>query len=853
MKFKSILLFCVFLLVVTPSVLAKDFVIHNSTDETQNYFVVNGTTGNTNVTGTGLFGWLGSSSEEIGKLWVDRIVATTNISTPKLCLSGACQTSWGDVVSGEGGWNDTGSVVDLVYTARNVSAGAFFVDNTNSRVGIGTTTPAAKLDVNGTIYANKIAGASSTMSSFTPSINAAMAGQWSLDLSTWVGALGQGGTGDIKFSPLGTRRMTILSGGNVGIGTAAPASSLDVNGTITGRDGAKFYSDEAGETDVRFTINTDVANLTRMYNLNESGASFNSVQFGGNPSLNNGITVTADGYSGINVTDPTSLLQLSNDGWISAKNAAGDGTINMFKVNSENQIEVGATLNIGTFEFAADSGLVTFADMPVTSDASIGTPESYVFKIDGDNIMSIYSESDGAGGVQNKRVGIGTVSPQNTLNVIGDLNATTNISAPMFCLDGDCQSSWGGAVAGAGGWNLTNDVVGLVDSDDNVSAGTFFVDNANSRVGIGTITPRKALDVVGQAVISGESVIGTYETPLATLLLSSDLNAPDDLGDYDNYQLVLKGGISTGDSAGMLFSTQTNAYGGSAIVHYDTDSGGKGDLAFYTKQGTTAVASPIEVMRLDDEGNVGIGTTSPQQKLDVAGNININSSTAAYMYDGSVALKLAKGTDPYYSNTFVGSAAGNSTAYRQTAIGNSAGYLNKGSYQSTLGFYSGYNNTGDYQTAIGYHAGYQNTGTYTTVVGYFAGKENSGTSQTAFGNYAGYQNTGARQAVLGQSAGQENTGNYLTALGYAAGYKNTGDRVTSLGYYASQNNTGDNVVAIGYEAGKDNTDDNQFIVQHGDTTPLIQGNFSSGNVGIGTTTPNAKLEVTGDVIIDLTD
>jgi len=28
---------------------------------------------------------------------------------------------------------------------------------------------------------------------------------------------------------------------------------------------------------------------------------------------------------------------------------------------------------------------------------------------------------------------------------------------------------------------------------------------------------------------------------------------------------------------------------------------------------------------------------------------------------------------------------------------------------------------------------------------------------------------------------------------------------------------------------------------------------SSGNVGIGTTGPNAKLEVTGDVIIDLSD
>jgi len=753
MKFKSILLFCVFLLVVTPSVLAKDFVIHNSTDETQNYFVVNGTTGNTNVTGTGLFGWLGSSSEEIGKLWVDRIVATTNISTPKLCLSGACQTSWGDVVSGEGGWNDTGSVVDLVYTARNVSAGAFFVDNTNSRVGIGTTTPAAKLDVNGTIYANKIAGASSTMSSFTPSINAAMAGQWSLDLSTWVGALGQGGTGDIKFSPLGTRRMTILSGGNVGIGTAAPASSLDVNGTITGRDGAKFYSDEAGETDVRFTINTDAANLTRMYNFNESGASFNSVQFGGNPSLNNGITVTADGYSGINVTDPTSLLQLSNDGWISAKNAAGDGTINMFKVNSENQIEVGATLNIGTFEFAADSGLVTFADMPVTSDASIGTPESYVFKIDGDNIMSIYSESDGAGGVQNKRVGIGTVSPQNTLNVIGDLNATTNISAPMFCLDGDCQSSWGGAVAGAGGWNDTGSVVELVTSTDNLNASSLYVNNSVGKVGIGTSTPGAKLDISGgESMFEALRLTNTYDTAL-------------DRGTKITFYIP--------------DGTASTRLGGEIVVAND-DTAADSYMAFNVDKD----AAISEKMRITDDGYVGIGTTSPTQKLDVAGNININSSTGAYMYDGSVALKLAKGTDTYYANTFVGVNAGNSSATRQTAVG--------------------------------YNAGEENTGSFQTAIGFYAGRENTGIGQSVIGYFAGYQNTGS----------------YQTALGYQAGY----------------NNTGDNVVAIGYQAGKDNTVANQFIVQQANVNavPLIQGDFSSGNVGIGTSSPNQLLNVEGD-------
>jgi len=43
-----------------------------------------------------------------------------------------------------------------------------------------------------------------------------------------------------------------------------------------------------------------------------------------------------------------------------------------------------------------------------------------------------------------------------------------------------------------------------------------------------------------------------------------------------------------------------------------------------------------------DQGNVGIGTTSPTEKLDVDGNINIDEDSA-YLFDGANGLKLWRG------------------------------------------------------------------------------------------------------------------------------------------------------------------------------------------------------------------
>ena len=206
------------------------------------------------------------------------------------------------------------------------------------------------------------------------------------------------------------------------------------------------------------------------------------------------------GSVGIGLTNPSTPFQMLNNSWISARNAAGTGAVNMFKINANDQIEVGAPLNIGSFEFSPDSGLVTFVDMPVSSASSLGAAQGYVFKVDGDNIMTIYSEANGVGGVQNKRVGIGLINPLGLLHVSGTenilFNTTGNVGIgltnPSYKLDvsgGDINVS---GVFRKGGTAGISDSAAGVPTSLTVSGG--IVTAVTKTVGLSVIKTIKGSD-----------------------------------------------------------------------------------------------------------------------------------------------------------------------------------------------------------------------------------------------------------------------------------------------------------------------------------------------------------------------
>ncbi|MDX9779346.1 MAG: hypothetical protein RBT30_03855, partial [Patescibacteria group bacterium] len=262
---------------------------------------------------------------------------------------------------------------------------------------------------------------------------------------------------------------------------------------------------------------------------------------------------------GIGTTTPPSIITLANDRWVSARNSAGNGYVNIFKVNANDEIEIGGALNIGNFQFPADSGFNTFVDMPVTSASPNDSIQGYVMKIDGDNILTVFSQSDGLGGIKNRRIGINTSTPQFDLDVAGIINATDIYvnGAPYI------GSQW-----------TTN--------------GTSIYYNTGN-VGIGTTAPNRILEIAGS-------------------------------GSTGRLRITDIGSTGAGVDAGVEFANSVGTIKG-FVGEWDSNSEDV-DLRAEVG-GLNFVTAGNDVMYINTSGNVGIGTTSPQALLDVNGLIKM--------------------------------------------------------------------------------------------------------------------------------------------------------------------------------------------------------------------------------------
>jgi hypothetical protein len=139
----------------------------------------------------------------------------------------------------------------LYLPANGLKVGTSQLAVSGGNVGIGTTSPAYSLEVNGEIRASGTISTPGSLMVGNRSVNGAMVG-----FGDWDDYIA--GDGISKYIIIGTNnveRMRIDSNGNIGIGEPNPGFTLDVNGSIAAVGALQAHSDRRLKKDIRNVSN----------------------------------------------------------------------------------------------------------------------------------------------------------------------------------------------------------------------------------------------------------------------------------------------------------------------------------------------------------------------------------------------------------------------------------------------------------------------------------------------------------------------------------------------------------------------------------------------------------------------
>lgn len=188
----------------------------------------------------------GLASVNLDNRFVSRNDWTTHDNYPSACPAGQFVTGIGDTLtcaSPPGGIGGSGTATQVAFFTGATTIGSdsnLYWDNTNKRLGIGTTTPA----VSGLHIGSSVIGGQAQVRLDNSN------GQYG-GLNRWTDRLEIMSSNAIGFATpnVGDTRMWIASNGNVGIGTTTPNKKLDVSGgsvKISGNLGSYGYDPDSG-------------------------------------------------------------------------------------------------------------------------------------------------------------------------------------------------------------------------------------------------------------------------------------------------------------------------------------------------------------------------------------------------------------------------------------------------------------------------------------------------------------------------------------------------------------------------------------------------------------------------------
>jgi hypothetical protein len=461
-------------------------------------------------------------------------------------------------------------------------------------------------------------------------VESSTGGTIQIGTSAYSAVFGNQANAATEFTTNGTVRMTILGGGNIGIGTASPSSfsapaNLLVVGTTSGNNGITIAAGSTGFSSIYFADGTTGNEAFRGYI--EYGHSADALKFG--TAAGDRMIITSTGNVGIGTTSPGGSLEV-----------VGSGSV------------------ISRFNSTATNGGVISFQRSGTAILDIGTGLG-LLGIGTNNDSAIYSTATmylGANGTQfvtlrNGNVGIGTTTPTRGLSIFNNTIGLYSSSTGQGITDGYTMELAGTT---AYLWNYEND--SLIFGTNNTERMRI---TTAGRVGIGNTTPVSALVV---STTSNTSSIGQSG-------------------------IVIEGAstLTAGDIMALAFTaipgtTRARAAVGS-IVGSDW---GKGNLVFYTRDASdaSALTTADERMRITSAGNVGIGTTDTQTfRLAVDGpNIGQGDTTTTIRVFDTTSATTGTGGGISFAGYFSGTSS----------IINTFSYIKGGKENSTAGDYASY-------------------------------------------------------------------------------------------------------------------------------------------------------------------
>ena len=442
----------------------------------------------------------------------------------------------------------------------------------------------------------------------------------------------------IKSSGAAGTVMTLLgASGNVGIGTDSPAHKLAIEG---GADTVIQMSHGSGA----------VYNwaLAAQYITNNAFEIVPSTVVGGSVFTTPVATFKSDGNVGIGTTTPQYKFHtyLTN------------GQIAMFGSNAQNS--VGQYCGIGLGQVLA--GGTSYQKISIVSEGrgSGNYISDLHFLVDtaGDAGSADLTDSKMMISGANGYVGIGTNSPDAKLHIYG------SASLSEMYLGEDAAADKAGILKYTQG---DGNGIGVITLSHwgNTSTTQSLAIKYGGNVGIGTTSPGTKLEVAGPitmnpAVAGGTSTYFTWQNNGSTFAYSGSHasivggGAANDLspGWCTGSNNLLFGTanvermrITSGGNVGINYTGPFNQVSGSnettlavsdvnaATMYLNNTaagghnhaifSGASGNLSFYDVNNTAYT------IVIDNTGDVGIGTTAPNEKLEVKGNIRIDSRSKA--------------------------------------------------------------------------------------------------------------------------------------------------------------------------------------------------------------------------------